>query len=79
MINVEIVRNYNKWREHKQINKSLIKKITQNILLRFDNFSKIKQFELSILLTNAAEILTLNKQFRNIEKATNVLSFQATN
>ncbi|MFV9846772.1 MAG: rRNA maturation RNase YbeY, partial [Rickettsia aeschlimannii] len=46
MINVEIVRNYNKWREHKQINKSLIKKITQNILLRFDNFSKIKQFEL---------------------------------
>lgn len=75
MINVEIVRNYNKWREHKQINKSLIKKITQNILLRFDNFSKIKQFELSILLTNTAEILTLNKQFRNIEKATNVLSF----
>jgi len=110
MINVEIVRNYAKWREHKQINKSLIKKITRNVLLRFDNFlvksvefdykaqgakpitnrratsndvsefksfyySKIKQFELSILLTNSEEILTLNKQFRNIEKATNVLSF----
>ncbi|WP_412707950.1 rRNA maturation RNase YbeY [Candidatus Rickettsia kedanie] len=75
MINVEIIKNYDKWREHKQINKRLIQKITQNILLRFDNFSKIKQFELSILLTNTAEILTLNKQFRNIEKATNVLSF----
>jgi len=75
MINVEIIKNYAKWGEHKQINKSLIKKITQNVLLRFDNFSKIKQFELSILLTNTTEILTLNKQFRNIEKATNVLSF----
>ncbi len=75
MINVEIVRNYNKWREHRKINKGLIKKITQNVLVRFDHFDKIKQFELSILLTNTAEILTLNQQFRSIEKATNVLSF----
>ncbi|ARD86210.1 rRNA maturation RNase YbeY [Rickettsia bellii] len=77
MINVEIIKNYSKWREHKQINKALIKKITQKTLSQFDNFSEIKQFELSILLTNNEEILTLNKQFRNIEKATNVLSFPA--
>ncbi|WP_342169972.1 rRNA maturation RNase YbeY [Rickettsia endosymbiont of Seladonia tumulorum] len=77
MINVEIIKNYSKWREHKQINKALIKKITQKTLSQFENFSEIKQFELSILLTNNEEILTLNKQFRNIEKATNVLSFPA--
>lgn len=75
MINVEIIKNYSKWSEHKQINKALIKKIAQNILSRFTSFSKVKQFELSILLTDSEEILTLNKQFRNIEKATNVLSF----
>ncbi len=77
MINVEIIQNYSKWREHKQINKALIKKITQKTLSQFNNFSEIKQFELSILLTSNTEILTLNKQYRNIEKATNVLSFPA--
>ncbi|MGX6960763.1 MAG: rRNA maturation RNase YbeY [Rickettsia endosymbiont of Pentastiridius leporinus] len=75
MINVEIIKNYNEWHEHKSINKALIKKVTQKTLSLFNDFSKIKQFELSILLTNNEEILTLNKQFRNIEKATNVLSF----
>lgn len=75
MINIEIARNHDKWREHKQINKTLIKKVTQKTLSHFDDFNKIKHFELSILLTNNEEILTLNKQFRNIEKATNVLSF----
>lgn len=75
MINIEIARNYIKWHEHKQINKALIKKITQKTLSLFDDFSEIKHFELSMLLTNNEEILTLNKQFRNIEKATNVLSF----
>lgn len=75
MINIEIARNHDKWREHKQINKALIKKVTQKTLSYFNDLSKIKHFELSILLTNNEEILTLNKQFRNIEKATNVLSF----
>jgi len=75
MISVEIIKNYDKWREHKQVNNILVKKIAKNILSRFTSFKKIKQFELSILLTNSEEILTLNKQFRNIEKATNVLSF----
>ncbi|HJD55493.1 MAG TPA: rRNA maturation RNase YbeY [Rickettsia endosymbiont of Pyrocoelia pectoralis] len=78
MITIEIARNYNKWREHKAINKALIKKVTQKTLSLFDDFREIKQFELSILLTNNEEILTLNKQFRNIEKATNVLSFPVT-
>ncbi len=33
--------------------------------------------ELSVLLTNEAEIQTLNKQWRNIDKPTNILSFPA--
>ncbi len=75
IINIELIKNYKKWQEHKLINKALIKKITHNILQRFNNFATIKQFELSILLTNNPRMLDLNSQFRDKEKATNVLSF----
>lgn len=75
IINIEIIKNYKKWQEHKLINKALIKKITHNILQRFDNFANIEQFELSILLTDNPSMLDLNSQFRDKEKATNVLSF----
>lgn len=36
------------------------------------------QTELAIMLTDDAEIRTLNRQWRKIDKATNVLSFPAT-
>ncbi|MFY9590258.1 rRNA maturation RNase YbeY [Rickettsia endosymbiont of Halotydeus destructor] len=75
MINIEIIKNYKKWQEYKLINKALIKKITYNILQRFNNFANIEQFELSILLTDNPKMLDLNSQFRDKEKATNVLSF----
>jgi probable rRNA maturation factor len=75
IVNIELIKNYPKWQEHKLINKSFISKITRNILERFDNFTAVAKIELSVLLTDNLEMLTLNKQFRNIEKATNVLSF----
>ena len=34
-----------------------------------------KKYEVSVLLTNDKEIRQLNKKYRNIDKATNVLSF----
>ena len=34
-----------------------------------------KKYEVSVLLTNDSEIRQLNKKYRNIDKATNVLSF----
>ncbi|WP_410526096.1 rRNA maturation RNase YbeY [Rickettsia endosymbiont of Ceutorhynchus obstrictus] len=75
MINIELIKNYKEWQGHKLINKFLIKKIIQNVLRRFDDFANIKQIELSILLTDNSRMADLNTQFRNIEKATNVLSF----
>ena len=38
-----------------------------------------KKYEVSVLLTNDSEIRQLNKKYRNIDKATNVLSFSIEN
>ena len=38
-----------------------------------------KKYEVSVLLTNDKEIRQLNKKYRNIDKATNVLSFSIEN
>lgn len=50
--------------------KNKIKKSTNNL-----NIDKIKR-EVSIILTNDFEIQKLNKKYRNINKPTNVLSFE---
>jgi probable rRNA maturation factor len=74
-INVEIVRVCQDWKNHKLINKLLIRKISSAILNKFDNLKKVKMFELSILLTDNKQMANLNSQFRSKAKATNVLSF----
>ena len=38
--------------------------------------SKYKNAEVSIILTNDAEIHEINKTYRNVDRATNVLSFE---
>ena len=50
----------------------LLHKIIQQVL---NQFSFVSKFEVSILLTNNDEIHKLNKQFRNKDRPTNVLSF----
>jgi probable rRNA maturation factor len=75
-IQIEIANDYKPWSQHKEIiNKIYIKKIIKEILSRFNNLSEIKDVELSMLLTNNAQMHTLNNQFRGKDKATNVLSF----
>lgn len=75
LINIELIKSYKKWQNYKLINRSLIKEITAHTLSRFNSFACLKQAELSVLLTGDEEIRLLNKQFRNIDQATNVLSF----
>ena len=38
--------------------------------------AKYKNAEVSIILTNDAEIHEINKTYRNVDRATNVLSFE---
>ncbi|RYE06585.1 MAG: rRNA maturation RNase YbeY [Rickettsiaceae bacterium] len=75
---IEISRQELKWNTIKFVNKSLFKKIMINTLNRFAYFNKISEIELSILLTDDCNITQLNKNFRNKDKPTNVLSFPDT-
>ncbi|MGI4775818.1 MAG: rRNA maturation RNase YbeY, partial [Janthinobacterium lividum] len=75
---IEISKQEKNWNGYKFINKNLFKKITTNILERFQYFEKIAKVELSILLTNDHTINKLNKDFRKKNKPTNILSFPDT-
>jgi probable rRNA maturation factor len=77
-INVEIARDNKKWAEHKRINRKTIAAIASEVLSRYENLSKIQEIELSILLTDDESMKKLNKEFRNKDKVTNVLSFPDT-
>ena len=48
-----------------------------NIKKYIDTFLKKKKINLSILLTNDAEIQEINSKYRNLDKPTNVLSFKS--
>lgn len=72
---IEIAKDCSSWSEHKEINKNLMKALTVNVMNRFANLKPVKEFELSVLLTNDRGMLKLNDEFRDVPKATNVLSF----
>lgn len=74
-INIEIIRTCQEWKNHKFINKLLVKKVVCAILSKYKNFKGVARFELAILLTDNNEMLNLNSQFCGKGKATNVLSF----
>lgn len=47
----------------------------EKVLKAHPNYSHLLEVELSVLLTNSAEIQKLNTEFRNKNKPTNILSF----
>jgi probable rRNA maturation factor len=74
-ITLEIATVYKEWAKHKTINKNLIKKVTSKTLARFDNLRNVKEYNVSILLTNDEQMAGLNNKFRGNLGTTNVLSF----
>jgi probable rRNA maturation factor len=73
---IEISKDAKAWDAHKNLtSKVFIKKVLSNVLSRFPNFNLIKEFELSILLTSSNEMQRLNREFRDKDRPTNVLSF----
>lgn len=75
-IKIEIATELDDWNSRKEINLSLISDITKNIISRYKNLKVVQEIELSVLLTDDKKMLSLNSEFRGVEKATNVLSFQ---
>lgn len=72
---VEIAQEYKKWNKYPELNSDCFAEILERVLLRYPNFSEIQEIELSILLTNDTKMQSLNNEFRNQNKTTNVLSF----
>ena len=72
---VEIAQESDEWDNVPYVDESLFSEIASIVLARYPNFSKVKELELSILLTGARQMQSLNNEFRNKDKATNVLSF----
>jgi probable rRNA maturation factor len=75
IITIEIAKTCSDWMRRRQINKRLMKKLTNLVLSKFNNLMKITEIELSILLTEDQDMLNLNNEFRGSGKVTNVLSF----
>jgi probable rRNA maturation factor len=77
-ITVEIAKEYSKWDNFPEFTDKYFAETAERILSRYPNFSKVDEFELSVLLTEDAKMALLNDEFRNKNKATNVLSFPDT-
>lgn len=72
---VDIIKDNKAWNSHREIKILLIKNVIKKVIAHFPSLSNIKEIELAILLTNDSRMQELNVQFRNKDKATNVLSF----
>jgi probable rRNA maturation factor len=72
---IEIAQDNGEWNLYSEIKPTLFKQILSKVIKNYENFSKIKDIELSILLTNDEKMQQLNQEFRNKNSATNVLSF----
>ena len=74
-ITIEIAKERGDWDSVKSVNSDMMASILQNIMNRYDNFRVVKEIEVSILFTDNEGITSLNAEFRNVKKPTNVLSF----
>jgi len=72
---VEIAKELDEWDNYPEIDERLFSEIASMVLSRYQNFSVVKEFELSILLAGNKQMQSLNDKFRKKDKATNVLSF----
>ena len=77
-LKVNINESYSLWKNHKKINKHFIKKVLSNIIDYHPNIHS-SELAISLLLCDNSDIAILNKQFRNKNAPTNVLSFPDSN
>ena len=72
---IEIAKDVKDWDKYSELNSECFSETVQRILEKYPNFAKVREFELSILLTNDTKMQLLNNEFRGKNKTTNVLSF----
>ena len=71
---VEIAKELDEWDNYPEIDEHLFSEIASMILSRYQNFSVVKEFELSILLAGNKQMQSLNGKFRKKDKATKLLT-----
>lgn len=77
MVEVDYSIEDNRWKPYIKSLKKYINNIFNNVVsvLNCNSFFKDKTIEISITFTNDNNIKKINKEYRNCDKATNVLSF----
>ena len=77
MVEINYYIEDNRWKPFTKNLKKYINNIFNNIVdvLNYDSFLKNKTIEISITFTDDNSIRKINKEYRNCDKATNVLSF----
>ena len=74
---INVIINYNMWEEQNQFN--TWQQLIWNIFNKVMEMHKCSNCSVNLLLTDNKNIRQLNKDFRNVDKATNVLSFPQLN
>ena len=77
MVEINYYIKDNRWKPFTKNLKKYINNIFNNIVdvLNYDSFLKNKTIEISITFTDDNNIRKINKEYRNCDKTTNVLSF----
>ena len=77
MVEIDYSIEDNRWKTYTKNLKKYINNIFNNVVdvLYYNSFFKDKTIEISIIFTNDNNIRKINKEYRNCNKATNVLSF----
>lgn len=77
MVEIDYSIEDNRWKPYTKNLKKYINNIFNNVVdvLYYNSFFKDKTIEISIIFTNDNNIRKINKEYRNCNKATNVLSF----
>ena len=77
MVEIDYSIEDNRWKPYTKNLKKYINNIFNNVVdvLHYNSFFKDKTIEISIIFTNDNNIRKINKEYRNCNKATNVLSF----
>lgn len=74
-VNIEINIQDAQWNTFWQDLENELEEVSKQVLLTESLLKDIEEIEISLLLTNNNEIQQLNRDFRNKDKPTNVLSF----
>ena len=78
-IHIDLIKKSNLWKDQKNINKKLITNIFNLVLNYLDIKANNKHLEFSVILTDDIDIKDFNKNHRNKDNPTNVLTFSLYN